>query len=191
MRHLVLFLPLKIRLVKAVEHLYCLIRVLNVSLRLNFEGMGDLRLNSSHNTGQGLFGQLGDVSLEEARCLFEKVQIGCQLRIDDDCDLYIVIAIQGIAHEQDDKASQHIGQNYLEFRLKADVFFIDVFLGEILEVLNALKDNTLQGFHGNQIFLLHLLLQTMVGDSLFIVPDDLVKLLDQLFIQVQLVFGMS
>jgi hypothetical protein len=58
-------------------------------------------------------------------------------------------------------------------------------------VLDTLKDDTLQGFHGNLIFLLHLLLQTMVGDSLFIVPDDLVKLLDQLLIQVQLVFGMS
>ena len=58
-------------------------------------------------------------------------------------------------------------------------------------MLDTLKDDTLEGFHGNQIFLLHLLLQTMVGDSLFIIPDDLVKLIDQLLIQVQLVFGMS
>jgi len=58
-------------------------------------------------------------------------------------------------------------------------------------MLNTLKDDTLEGFYGNYFFILHLLLQTMVVDSLFIVPDDLVKLLDQLLIQVQRVFGLS
>ena len=63
MRHLILFLPLAVRLVKAVEYLNCLIRILNVALSLNFEGMSDLILNASHYPGKGLFRELGQVAL--------------------------------------------------------------------------------------------------------------------------------
>jgi hypothetical protein len=153
-----------------------------VALGLNFEGMSDLILNASHYSGKGLFRELGQIALKVAHCLFEKVQIGCQLGIDNACDLYIVITVQSIAHQQDDEASQHVRQHYLIFRLKADIFFVDILLREILEMLNTLKDDALEGFNRNNFFLLHLLLQTMVGDSLIIVPDDLVKLLHQLLI---------
>lgn len=153
-RYLIALFPLRVCLEETVQDHDCLIGSFNVAIGFYIERMTNLILYASHDGGESFLGELREVALQIALSLFEVIQVACNLRINDLNYLNIFTVFKGVAHQQDDETSQNEGQNHLIFGLDAQIFLIDVFLSVILEMLDTLQGNTLEGFDRNNLFIL-------------------------------------